>query len=570
MVPLLATSDGQERKVKEACEVVIQSFSNEDPLELDMAMATMMRDCVGAATAVHAILDLSIDPSHDAAIEKLRSRRGKTDRSIVTMVANALAASPKLADNLDLLGRGRMLVLEYGAKAVQGMEFLLDQPQVQESYIVGVRNLCADLGKIKASNGCELFEAYGTRVLGGVSVLVKKAIDDVQAQQLVLTQELLVALDQCVSDAVIAFPMDRELIDHQAQLATIITRESGHVRLESLKRHLQKGLFFDLGAAGSLQRMQDVGAALQDCAGMDIPPEIAEVADKEVLSLGMSLAESIGQSTKKDGVAGALNLWDMFVDKVGSRSAPGALLTLAKRVVAVLDTSNSIASLAETTTMEMKQPEVQKLSVELSLGATASEAAASASGSELKTCLQAKWVAINTTAHDIVERFAKEFFEDRKSALAKLLEKARDYAKGYHMGARWYDGVTGSADKDWDVILEKAKATVFTLDTKAFCDILQDIGVAMESVQKAADLLTSGLAGANDPLPEAKEQVNNMSILVRQALLAWHLSKEVDREALRRKVQAEIKALRALGLKERDCLPPAVYRKAWDALTCAA
>lgn len=570
MVPLLSTSDGQERRVRESCEAVLQTFANEDPLELDMAMATTMRDCVTSASAVKAILDLSVDPSHDAAIEKLRNRRGKTDRSIVTMVANALAASPQLADNLDLMGRGRVLVLEFGGRAVQHEQCLKADPEVSVSYATSLREMCADLGKIKASNGCELFEPFGTKVLDHVNALLTKAVAEVQAQRLPLTQELLGALDQCASEAVIAFPLDRELSDHQAQLASIITKESGQVRLDSLKGLLKKGLFFDMGEPSSEERMSVVASALKDCAGIDIPPEIAEIANKEVLLLAMSLAEAAGDERKHAGVVAAMNLWDLLLDRMHLVSAPFALLALAKSAVAVWGCVASIGGLSATMSLHDKQPEVQKLSVELRLGETAMQALGNVGNCELKTCLQTKWGEAMARGSDVVGRFANDFYAERRTALAQLLEKAEGYAKGYHLGDHWYDGVPGSTDKDWDTIIAKAKDTVFVMDTKALSDTLQDIDVAIDATSKAADLLVSGEAGQDDPIPSAKEAMKAMGVLLRQALLAWHLSKEVDRESLRRKVQGEIKALRAMGLKERDWLPPAMYRKAWDALTCAA
>ncbi len=129
-------------------------------------------------------------------------------------------------------------------------------------------------------------------------------------------------------------------------------------------------------------------------------------------------------------------------------------------------------------------------------------------------------------------------------------------------GNVWHAKVPNGAA--WQGLVDEAQAKLMSIDFAA-------AEKAIDALTKFADsygglLQSSGGGGKNSTLDEAQKCINECVVRVAEGLLIHHISTECDKESLRKKIQTEIRKVRARSLREKEHLHPVMFRKTRDLL----
>lgn len=155
-------------------------------------------------------------------------------------------------------------------------------------------------------------------------------------------------------------------------------------------------------------------------------------------------------------------------------------------------------------------------------------------------------------------------FKDIKlQVMNEAVARVTAEAKGY-LDEPWHAKMT---TQDFQKIEPLAKKLHETMDVKEF-------GGCVTLLQKATDEFYE-IVKSDSAMPieawkgeydAAIAILHKAAVLSAEAILSWSFLSEPSHEALRSETQGQIRALRALGLVEKQVLQPAIFKRAHVAL----
>lgn len=166
-------------------------------------------------------------------------------------------------------------------------------------------------------------------------------------------------------------------------------------------------------------------------------------------------------------------------------------------------------------------------------------------------------------AKDSAQGLMTKFMEARGAELKASMDACQAIGGKFLATEKWYKGAKNS---DTLKVLEaKAKGTLDTLDVKEMIAAIAKLKVSLDKHQTAAGAIDFATVDSTRQ-QAANAMLRNLTLLKVESALLWHLGQERDHDALRLKVQAEIRELRACGFLEREALHPGMFRRAHEAL----
>ena len=169
----------------------------------------------------------------------------------------------------------------------------------------------------------------------------------------------------------------------------------------------------------------------------------------------------------------------------------------------------------------------------------------------------------------VSSEFLDEYWEDSKKELQESMTKCEALVRNIDTDPPWHSTVMGSKPKDWEQLVALGTASICQFNTKEFEAALKQMDTARKTCEGAINLFNKQRADDVTYMKTVAQNYIRWQVLLRQALLMWHLTSGIDHEQARKRIQVEIKVIRnELKLKEKDVLPEALFRKSWTILSC--
>ena len=106
------------------------------------------------------------------------------------------------------------------------------------------------------------------------------------------------------------------------------------------------------------------------------------------------------------------------------------------------------------------------------------------------------------------------------------------------------------------------------MDTKVLEKGLAQLKSMMQGMTEAIDGLTGCPQSHIDSLKTVGEAYTQLFIVLRQAMCLWHLECDAEPDLIRRRLQHEVKTIKAAKLEEKVVLPQPLFKMTWDRLSC--
>lgn len=142
------------------------------------------------------------------------------------------------------------------------------------------------------------------------------------------------------------------------------------------------------------------------------------------------------------------------------------------------------------------------------------------------------------------------------------MTSARDIARGAPGGCWWYADVGHAAT--YERLAEAARGTLDKLDASTLRSMSKEL--LAKKAKYEGCLKDSGATEMPQEFDSAHAIVIDIAVATCAMQLMYALSADKSLEP-RPIIQYEIKLIRSSGLREKECLPPAIYKKAYHILT---
>ena len=563
----MGTTESTTRGLVDACRVIDDAFADEDLLELDSSAAGLIHECTSASTALRALATRTFTEAADEAVMLIVGRRGKTDKSVQTSIANAVLADSFLSATSDLYVKGRATILEVGAKLAAHEAELVEREWVpDEAAFEVLRGMLKDLARARTSPAASLFDRFADALAYRVAQVWRAFETKRKGGGEAPSATLVRTLEGFAMEAAVAYSLDDAMLAMQSTVLQIGKESRADAQRGALLDMVSDGWAIALDGDDFEAQANKVVDALDRHEGL-APTDEVRVRLK---AFAAQLADIVADGLI-DGALDRLTLGtDLLSKAVAFASLDDTRAEVEKLVRATIDLRRCMASaertaeddddarrdaIHEVTVANMKvakaKTDFDKVVSETTVGDTIEEAVA----------------AIVGQSDEMVTSFGGLLMDRRRESFTAAATTVEGLCGGLLAGKAWHVGVHGSGEAAWQELQTVAQDTILKVDTKKLEVALQEMMTKLESFVSAATLmdLTATEKGFID---DAHAKHRDASVLVHQAVLVEHLSKETDREVLRRRVQNEVRALRALGCQEKAVLPAALYKRSYSALAC--
>ena len=303
---------------------------------------------------------------------------------------------------------------------------------------------------------------------------------------------------------------------------------------------------------------------------MDMPTDVKNLMDDAAKTTAWELSAYLKTPDReKDVVDSALDLWSKLLSTGMVEEAVAPLHSLATSLAHVVAMRFAVKGIPAG---ELKRKaELMQL-----YSATVLDAQ-----QKLKTCegitetdTVTLWLK---TAQDIIApaeegiaHFNLEFFEANLADLENACQDCITATNGGFEKDAWPNNTNGTNDAAWVTLQGLAAETVNKIDTGVLARKLQVMAKCIVEVDDAAALVQALGEASRLKLVQLKKTRIDLEVLLRQALLMWHLSSPLEVDVMRKRCQEEVKALRVLKLKEKEHLPHTLFKKVFVVSACMA
>lgn len=571
MAPLLMeANEASNHRIAAVCDDIKTTFGEIDALELDMEAAKMLQEVLCCANAIRALVLRSVDPVYDEYISHVRQRKGKTDKSIVTSTANAVAHNKFLETAMEDMTKGRTAIIEWGERMLahdKGLTGLKHDENGLKQLLGMIKDLC----KAKSTNGAVLFN----EISGNIQKVVKHMWGHIRGEidkgDRQVTPELLGVLEQISSEATIAWSMDDSMATMQDSVAKLLSQQSSESNVQRLGSLVADGWAVDLDDCNFNDKVAAMSVAITSVSHIELPDDLIEKLAKTSDDLASTLASGFGDASDELMTTG-LDLFELLVkvcpgglQKPSARSVGLTILRACVHVRSRTIAAEEAKSKADNN-LESRRDSMHDLSVAIAQARKALQQRDTLGSDGTIAEVTDECIA---KADQFSAEFLESYWQDNKKQLEATMEECAKLVEGIDTNPPWHATVTGSSTKDWEKLQEVAKDTIGKLNTKDFEKALQAMNDAKTKCEMALDMFADKTEGDSNFMKHTTGEYVRWQVLLRTALLMWHLTGGLDHGVARARIQADVKVIRKdLGLKEKSVLPEALFRKSWDILSC--
>lgn len=565
IAPLLMAGQDASRRIMEISDCIIKCYADEDELELDSSCAIHMGECMEAAQCMKCIVELIVEPPMVQTALKVMSRKGKTDRGILTVVANAIMTCPWMEKRATLLDQAQPVIAEFGQKmAEMPKELEKMQNGCDAAHFHRLAEMCKDIGKVRASGYAELWEDCSELLQKSLLATWALTCEGMATGTVHKSTILLDAVQSCVSEASLAFSMEGDITKLAMEVGEVVAAQGAEVKERELIDLLTGPRSWNWAAndmAALLQELIDAAAA---CKGHQMSPRACEVIDSTIAGMGNACA-AVVDIAPADAIQKGFDLWQALLEVHSSQVAPKAVLLAARAVFHAKVAVRAVAFDGEVNFVEMR-PKMHELEVRLKTMRHAMKKLEDSPESTLMSKLEAEAESTDSAGTQRLVTLASRDLEERTVALVATAKTAAELCFNMHVGARWHHEVPD----DWQAFAKAAEVSLKRLDTRELEGVLSSMKERIDQCHESAMILKDRLDSEDIAFDRQEFDTTwaKMKGVLHEALLQHALVNETDQQRLRKSAQLAIKSLRAVGLKEQDFWHPAQVKRAWAGIRC--
>lgn len=496
------------------------------------------------------------------------------NRSFMTSMANAARANPTLAETMKLFTAGRPVIEEYGTKMASHMEALsAGVPITLEGFEMRVQML-TDLATVRGSQAAMLYDGFADKLLIDVRSAWASLSQGIAAGTIEATEDLLKALERFAAEAGIAFSLEDAVVEMASAVGDLLQKTLMQARLKSLRVAVSSPITAALDSADFSTSVEKVRDVLAPHEGARIPADIVSLMHVFAARLAETLMSDLRGASVQQAVSCGLDLWAKVLNIGGACNAASASMLSLATLVRKLADLTAVAMEFKDKDDEAKKKVAQELGVLVAQASAALKATAIAgqqADNELFAHLKQHAEAQLKVSGGLAKEYTTEIIDSRMAALQRSQASALALCQGYQSrapGKTWFVSVTGNTQKSWDALQALAEETVFKLDTRGIETELNSMKLMYDSFCAAFDAFEGSHEVAAQVKEESWQAYLDMQILLKCSLTLWATAREVDHKVQRRRVQAEIRALRSLSLHEKDCFPTCLTKRAGAVISC--
>lgn len=570
LIPCLMTGEQGLDRVVRICELVKKEFESEDVIDLDVPAAQLVQECMAISTGLIGLVRMETSTEVQLSIILINSRKGGLDKSLTTSIANAVYGNGLLESKINVLIKGAAVIEQYGERVeahTVDLETIQDAPLMEK--FSKLNDMCSDLSSIRSTTSAALFDRFAAKLLVCLLAEWDRTKSAMETKSIDIEMGFMDLLQKLGSEASMCFSLEEGVHRMQAEIAAFVQAAAGTARVDSLRQVLKSHIEFDIESDlfdGALEKLNgelalSQGVAFKD-AGLD--SDFNMTASGLAASFMGAVSEQ-NHNKRCDAILDVMERLNTFValsptnlvwlqgaraltDLVSKRRAPPPNVTLKDLEDEQMAMTEFLQVVEKVTALKQRVSE-------------------SGDGGII-----AKLVGLMNDAIDSSRRMVKEYglslVAKRMEKLQSCLLQCRSAAENIHlMAPPWYACARGTGPSAWEA-LGNASERIKNIDCKKLEGLL---GVAAYQLH----LARGAMAFAPDASDSEQEQhniekeLNTISIQLHIILVYWHLCEETDKDALRKKVQREIKALRMCAVKEKEILPACMFKRAWESITCA-
>lgn len=569
VAPMLMGDVSQHDRILTIVRATHDAFAKEDPVDLELAAATLVHESMQTCKGIEALLTMPPDPAYEKALLALKARSQKTDKSVLTCVASAVAANNVLSAKLDTLLRAMPVLHEYGEQ-VKRFEKTMDDGVASDSAgFLELTEMCMLVGKINSSSASALFTRFNKRVLNALT----DAWSTTNGSAAPVAPDVLKSAQATFAEAAIVFSFNDTVAEMQVEIAGKLRTADSADRTDSLRKLLpdepEENDFDAIGAADDLDKLK---VALKGVQGITLDEDLkARVNANFLMMLAGAARASVSQS-KQSIAKVAIDVLEMMTDaaKLKSWSGVPELLRAMTRVceLGVERTVADVQDLDGRTKDDAMLKDMHTFMASVKGLEAAMAKLAKVEQAEVKAVVEEGGKQVEESAA-LAGAFYKALVEKRVAAMAARVDEAISFIGDLPKDGKWHASITGDGDEAW--VQVKALGTSITqkLNMVGFERVLKACKDDIKMCEDIVPLLigTDDAKSARDKaFDDAKATRKTLLVMYCELQLIFHMSSDLSRADLRKRIQTEIRLIRSEKIEEKKVLHPLIFARAYATL----
>ena len=565
--PMLAGDLRGSARVLQITAAMQKAYADEDVIEMSTAAAHTLQEIRLACTAITALLTMHPDPSCMEALLTVQKKQNKSDKSIMTCVSNAIFANEVLEDRLDTLLQAIPAMEQYHEKYRTFQSQVADL-RADESSFELLHGMCDLLVKVSSTPAHKMYESFEKEVLSAMHRMWAGVHDAITKKTAENPGRLLTSAQKAFAEATLAFNMSDEIAHYQSEVARFL-RDCDTVDRANTLLGMVRSKTLRLSPEGGYKTAHaELSRDLLRLKGVRLPDEGREAVVAEVKFLVGHVSASALDWTQNEFATAVIDIIDTLVD-LGARALMGVVPAL-RSGLAVATSLQKLAVFSEDAdhdALEDMLPLMQECDGTAKAGDSncfkANFLAADEALAFVAAC-RAKLAECN----EVTGKFRLKLRTSRMDMVrSKLGEVMASFGEVW-ADKPWHDGVVGSGDKAFKALVARFGDIIGKLDMAMVSKLLEELDTAIDTAGMARVV---PMQPADDPdlkdVLEAKRKARGIAL---EFQCLWHLTREMDKNDLRDKLQAECRAIRKRGFKEKALMHDAIFKKVYDKLSTAA
>lgn len=569
VTPMVTAGADRVSDLRPLLEALVERFKDVDVVMVGLEEAELTEDIMTACRILQSILEYPLDASVAEDLHRMEAAKSKSRKNILCSLCTAIAASPFYCDRLAKLKKALPSIVQFGTKL---QDHATDLTQIPKQFDIVPIEILGAMSKTivmcQSSNvPLEFYRQLSHDIWSFLMNMWQVSVTDGHSKLKTKSGSQLNTILAALEDIGSAFPTKLEVLEMRKYVSDLVKSLDAGELLEKL-----------LAAVGRIpEDLENSGEAASCCMA-----EIAELgADCVGLPPSAEQKKVLQASFLKIFVQG----WPHFErnpeDTIFTKQALHALEKLAE----VLDDPNLLLRLRGVELHLRLVSMVTEFSVCDSAGAPDDSAMfgklhelsviAKQAEQSLKAIEEAGGLGdgassmVQAMKQKIAEAQScevKAFDELLTAARKKMMQVSADIVEamqGVHPSKPWHTGLPKSAT--FEQLKAKAVGVLDKIDAKK----LEEAIAAQRSSSAAFQKLWEqrGETVEDPDFATALKRMHEAVQVKVEANILWHLCEESNPQALRTKMQSELKQLRATGAKEQEVFHPAMYAAGYKALT---
>lgn len=572
--PMLMNEATEPARILMLCDEMYKTYIDEDLLNLDRVAAATLQECTTVCTAVKALIQMPLDATeYGSALEAINSKKGKTDRSIVTCVAAAIASTSMFAERLVMLLSALLVLMELGP-CFGDHEVKLTAIQPDTAGFKDFTQMINDLTRANASSSASLFSTVRLRVREALLQAWASLKGRVAQDPSHMAPDLLQSVQACFQAAIACFDMDDRIVEVQQEVSEFVRLHDKGARRALLHKACDEQKLSDIaiGTDDFRTGLTTIQDALHDSDGLEID---LPTADK-LRSLHASLVQVAMPIVQDIATAEDLELMFDLIGQIHQRfdnpeivSNYAALLVMRSLHSLSLCTNCAIGATRDAAAPPNTASAGEAMHT-LGVAHRSSQATIAAHNNaptELVKKLLSALEALMTTSATMMSEYYNQKYAEAEDCLKNTKDALAAAAANKLDEDSWHSGVQGKSASAWRSLCAAFDNHIANIDTQTLEQTITKYEQNISDLEAAATLAHK-VTDSAPIVADSRAYLLKAAVFLHEMLLVWHLKTEADPEAQRAKVQREIRGIRKYGLKERAVLHPAVFQASYDSLAC--